>query len=93
MPILGREEEQPFGVISFHNSDPARTFDEVTIDMAEIAGQCFGLALDASDIRLADQRSAVFAGGDGAARLRCANRCCIVVDAKGRSRQELRSGQ
>lgn len=61
LPIWVAEQQEPFGVVSFHNSDPAAIFDEGLIDIAEMATHCLGMALDAASGRLTSKsKPAIF---------------------------------
>lgn len=61
VPIWVADQEEPFGIVSFHNSDPAAIFDEALVDIAEMAVQCLGMALDAASGRLTSKsKPAIF---------------------------------
>src|SRR5512132_2747952 len=70
MPISISRQEQPFGVVSFHNTPGTTSFDDRLVEVADMATQCLGVSLGASAVSLlSQQRRSVFIvhGRDNAA--------------------------
>lgn len=67
MPISVSRQEQPFGVVSFHNTR-TNSFDERLVELADMAAQCLGVTLDASAVPISPRQSVfIVHGRDNAA--------------------------
>src|SRR5512147_1280410 len=55
MPIIISRQEQPFGVVSFHNTPGTTSFDNRLLAVADMAAQCLGMTLSTSAVSLLSQ--------------------------------------